>query len=401
MTNRSTSNWPSRLEWMLIVGAWTTVALLTAVNRVLAPRGGGAVEWSQFPAALGRDMFEYGFWIVLTPLVFWLARQIPLESLEWPRIPRNVAVHLSIAVVAAFTVDASDILLRRALFPVPERFADFNVLHIITRLWFINELIVYFVILAVGFARDYYLQKKQRQKEAERLQERTDTLEQQLTEARLEALRMQLNPHFLFNTLHAISSLVGRDPHGVRRMVARLSELLRRVLDEEAPQEIPLAEELDMLEDYLEIQQIRFQDRLDVSVDMPADVQDAHVPYLILQPLAENAIKHGASRVRGTGRIAIEGRRANDRLVLSVCDNGPGFDDGDSFAPGIGLRNVEARLDSLYGDDYAMRVAPSDEGSGVVATLDLPYHTGADLYAPGDGRSSDDVVLSTAAADPG
>jgi hypothetical protein len=142
MTNRSTSNWPSRLEWMLIVGAWTTVALLTAVNRVLAPRGGGAVEWSQFPAALGRDMFEYGFWIVLTPLVFWLARQIPLESLEWPRIPRNVAVHLSIAVVAAFTVDASDILLRRALFPVPERFADFNVLHIITRLWFINELIV-------------------------------------------------------------------------------------------------------------------------------------------------------------------------------------------------------------------------------------------------------------------
>jgi len=377
---------------MLIVGAWTTVALLTAANMVLAPRGGGGVEWGRFPAALGRELFEHGFWIVLTPVVFWLARVLPLDR---PHITRNVALHLGIAVVAAFTVDVADISLRRTLFPVPERFADFNVLLIITRLWFINELIVYFVILAVGFARDYYLQKKQRQEEAERLQERTTALEQQLTEARLEALRMQLNPHFLFNTLHAISSLVGRDPHGVRRMVARLSELLRRVLDEEAPQEIPLAEELDMLRDYLEIQQIRFQDRLDVTIDVPAAIQDARVPYLILQPIAENAIKHGASRVRGTGRITIDGRRENDRLLLSVRDNGPGFDDGTSFTPGIGLRNVEARLDGLYGDDYALDVEPAEEASGVVATIHLPYHTGADLYAPGDGRPSDDVVLTT------
>jgi len=396
MADSSQSNWPARLEWMLIVGAWTTVALLTAVNRVLAPRGGGGVEWTQFPAALGREIFEYGFWIVLTPIVFWLARQLPLE---WPRVPRNVALHLGIAVVAAFTVDVTDALLRRALFPIPERAGQFHVLHIITRLWFINELIVYFVILAAGFARDYYLQKRRRQEEAERLQERTTALEQQLTEARLEALRMQLNPHFLFNTLHAISSLVGRDPHGVRRMVARLSELLRRVLDEEAPQEIPLAEELDMLRDYLEIQQIRFQDRLDVTIDVPAAIQNARVPYLILQPIAENAIKHGASRVRGTGRIVIDGRRENDRLLLSVRDNGPGFENGDTFTPGIGLRNVEARLDGLYGDDYALDVEPAENAPGVVATVTLPYHTGTDLYAPGDGRPTDDVVLTTADTD--
>jgi signal transduction histidine kinase len=392
--NRSTTDWPSRLEWMLIVSAWTTIALLTAVEEVLGARGGG-VEWSRFPAAFGQEMFEYGFWILLTPFVFWLARTLPLER---PSAPRNVVIHFAIAIVAAFSVDIADISLRRALFPVGGPPADFNVLQIITRLWFINELIVYFVILAAGFARDYYLQKKQRQEEAERLQERTLALEQQLTEARLEALRMQLNPHFLFNTLHAVSTLVGRDPQGVRRMIARLSELLRRVLDEEAPQEIPLAEELDMLRDYLKIQEIRFQGRLDISIDVPTDLQQAHVPYLILQPLAENAIKHGASRVRGTGRIAIEGQRADDRLVLTVRDNGPGFEEDGTFTPGIGLRNVEARLQGLYGAAYRLDVEAAD-GPGVVTTLAVPYHVGADLYAPGDGAPADLAPATTSSPD--
>jgi signal transduction histidine kinase len=395
MPDASESNWPSRLEWALIVGAWSTVALLTAANDVLAPRGGGGMEWGRFPIALGQELFEHGFWIVLTPVVFWLTRVLPLER---PHIPRNVALHLGLAVSAAVTVEVTDGVLRVLMFGGPDDTVQASaLLRYVTRFWFANELIVYFVILAAGFARDYYLQKKERQAEAERLQERTSALEQQLTEARLEALRMQLNPHFLFNTLHAISTLVGRDPHGVRRMVARLSELLRRVLDEEAPQEIPLAEELDMLRDYLEIQKIRFQDRLDVSIEVPANIQQAHVPYLILQPLAENAVKHGASRVRGIGTVAISGRRENDQLVLFVQDNGPGFDDG--FTPGIGLRNVEARLDGLYGDAYDLRFTAADDGAGVTATLRLPYHTGADLYAPGDGQPAEDVVLATSSAD--
>ena len=399
----STSNWPSRLEWTLIVGAWTTVALLTAVNGVLAPHSGESVAWSRFPVELGRELFEYGFWIVLTPVVFWLARVLPLERTA---AIRNVPIHLVLAVVVAFTVDATDALLRQVLFPDPGRAAAFNPLLILTQLWFVNELVVYLVVLAAGFARDYYLQKKERQEEAERLQERTSALERQLTEARLETLRMQLNPHFLFNTLHAVSTLVGRDPQGVRRMIARLSELLRRVLDDEAPQEHPLADELDVLEDYLEIQQIRFQGRLDVSIDVPPEVRPARVPYLILQPLAENAIKHGASCVRGTGRIAISALQDGDTLVITVRDNGPGFDD--EFSPGVGLANVRERLAGLYGDDSGLTVAPAAEGPGIAATLRLPYHTGADLYAPsGDAGDeipsgadeTDDALLTTSAAD--
>lgn len=396
MANHSHSNWPSRLEWTLIVGAWTTVALFTAVNSVLAPRGGGGVEWARFPIELGREMFEYGFWIVLTPVVFWFARTLPLERAH---VARNVLVHLGIAVVVAVLVDVSDSLLRSMLFPAAPA-AQFDFMRIITRLWFVNELVVYSVVLAAGFARDYYLQKKERQEEAERLQARTRELEKQLTEAQLNALRMQLNPHFLFNTLHAVSTLVGRDPQGVRRMIARLSELLRRVLDEEVPQEIPLAEELDVLRDYLEIQQIRFQGELEVSINVPEAIQEAHVPYLILQPLAENAIKHGAGRTPGTGRIAIDGYCNEGQLVLSVRDNGPGFDE--DYAPGTGLQNVRARLKGLYGEEARLHVGPVEEGPGVVATIRLPYHTGADLYAPSAdaldaGSVPDDVLLASAA----
>jgi signal transduction histidine kinase len=374
MTDSSPSNWPSRLEWLLILGAWTTVALLTAANAVLAPRGGGGIDWSQFPSALGMELFEYGFWILVTPLVFWLVRALPLDR---PHITRNVVLHLGIAVVASFSVDITDILIRRAVFDVPERLAEFNVLHIITQLWFVNELIVYFVILAAGFARDYYLQKKRRQEEAERLQERATALEQQLTEARLEALRMQLNPHFLFNTLHAVSTLVDRDPNGVRRMITRLSELLRHVLDEEAPQEVPLAQELEFLDDYFEIQSIRFQGRLDTEVDVHPSLHDAQVPNLLLQPVVENAIKHGASQVRGVGRIEIRGRREGDDLVLSVTDNGPGLPEAQE--DGLGLRNVRARLRELYGDDHTLRLDSAD-GGGTRAVVKLPYHTSVSLY---------------------
>jgi LytS/YehU family sensor histidine kinase len=247
----------------------------------------------------------------------------------------------------------------------------------VQQFWFLDELMVHVVVLMAGFARVYYLQKREREAEAERLEARAESLEAQLTEARLDALRMQLNPHFLFNTLHAVSTLVDRDPDGVRRMIARLSELLRHVLDEDAPQEVPLSQELDFLDDYLDIQSIRFQGDLDTTIDVPSPLHDARVPNLILQPVVENAIRHGASQVRGTGRIVVRGRRDYDRLVLTVQDNGPGVDPEQT--DGLGLRNVRARLQELYGDDYTVRFdTPSDGGTRV--TLELPYHTGTALY---------------------
>ena len=206
--------------------------------------------------------------------------------------------------------------------------------------WFLDELMVYVVVLMAGFARVYYLQKREREAEAERLEARTEALEAQLTEA-------------------------------------RLSELLRHVLDEDAPQEVPLSEELDFLDDYLDIQTIRFQGNLDTTIDVPPPLHDARVPNLLLQPVVENAIRHGTSQIRGTGRIVIRGRRDYDRLMLTVQDNGPGM----SAEPtdGLGLRNVRARLSELCGDDATLRFDTSSDG-GTRVTLDLPYHTGTDLY---------------------
>jgi LytS/YehU family sensor histidine kinase len=157
-----------------------------------------------------------------------------------------------------------------------------------------------------------------------------------------------------------------------------------------------LAEELDVIEGYFEIQKIRFQGRLDVSIDVPPALRDAQVPYLILQPLAENAVKHGASQVRGEGCITIRARRDGGDLVIEVQDNGPGLPADGRDPGGIGLQNVQARLEELYGPASSLAVDPVDEGEGVITTLRLPYHTEDDLYAPGEtvpaheGRASRD-----------
>ena len=198
---------------------------------------------------------------------------------------------------------------------------------------------------------------------------------------------MQLNPHFLFNTLHAVSSLVERDPRGVRRMIARLSALLRYTLEEASAQEVPLRQELRFLHGYLEIQQIRFQGKLEVEEEIAREALDAFVPNLILQPLVENAIKHGASQISGVAQIGIQARREGERLILRVRDNGPGLGNapGDASddasgdgAPrpnrGVGLRNTRERLEGLYGTAQRFTLAPA-EGGGLIAEVIVPYRT--------------------------
>lgn len=370
MTDRTGSKWPSRVEWGLIVAFWATVVLLSVGQNVLGDAS-GEIHWGRIVG----ELLEYSLWALLTPVIFWFAESLPVAEptdTEHATVARNVGLHATAALTASVVVDLSEDMLGVAF---DER--SVALLESISRFWFTDELVVYLVILMAGFARSYYFQQKAQQKEAERLEQRTETLEGQLTEARLEALRMQLNPHFLFNTLHAVSTLVDRDPAGVRRMIARLSELLRHVLDEEAPQEVPLSQELEFLDDYFEIQSVRFQGRLDTEVDVPSELHDAQVPNLILQPVVENAIKHGASQVRGVGRIEVHGRREDDVLVLSVRDNGPGLPEAQE--DGLGLRNVRARLQGLYGDDQSVRLDTA-EGGGTRAILKLPYHTSASLY---------------------
>ncbi len=382
-----TRPWSRRTEGLAVLGFWVLLGALTLLRRALDPRGPAGLS----PLDTALTFAEYVLWAVLTPVVFSLVRRYPLEREVWAR---RLVLHLALAFAVAAAVELFRILVTQALLPdlgrpgMARRFARrLSPGRAITHLQFLDELVIYVAVLAAGFARDYFLRFRERQAEASRLLAETGRLEAQLADARLSALRMQLNPHFLFNTLHAVSALVERDPAGVRRIVARLSTLLRRTLDETTPREVPLRDELDFLRDYLDIQRVRFQGSLEVVEDVAPDTLDALVPNLILQPLVENAVEHGVSRVEaGTGRLVLRARRAptpantgGDRLVLEVEDNGPGLTAaGDR--DGVGLGNTRARLEALYGEAQALTLRPAPAG-GTVATITLPFHTAADLRA--------------------
>ena len=375
------------VEPALILTFWTVMALLTAAGQGLSPRN--AVFKPVFPAAsLGLAFINSYLWAALTPLVFRLSRRYPIEQDTWPL---RVLVLLGFGVVVAASVDVTVAYLRFVVFFTgPWSATPFDPLFGFTRLFWLNDLIIYLAVLAAGFARDYFLRLQERHNEAvllqaegARLLAEAARLEAQLAEARLAALRAQLDPHFLFNTLNAVSSLVGSDARGARRMIARLSALLRHSLEESSTPEVPLAQELQVLSQYVEIMEIRFEGRLHVESRIDPDTLDALVPNLILQPLVENAIKHGVSRLPNAvaGRIDVSGRREGDTVILTVRDNGPVLEDAGALSGpgGVGLSNTRARLRQLYGPEYTLSLS-SASGGGVVATVTLPYHTRADFH---------------------
>ncbi|HKG95473.1 MAG TPA: histidine kinase [Gemmatimonadaceae bacterium] len=383
-----------RREIVLIVAFWTFMGVLLAANRLFDPRGGriqGTIE------LLPVTFAESYLWALLTPPIFWLGSRFSLDRGGDARLSRLllfVGVGLVVAALHAWVMD----VVRDAVLPTPPRRGPGGigrgggggggggrgggpVQWLFLRFAFYNNLFVYSAILAAGLARHYSLRFRARQAESARLQAEAAVLHAQLAEARLSALRMQLDPHFLFNTLHAISSLVERDPRGVRKMISRLSELLRHTLEGPAEQETTLQRELDLLRRYLEIMQIRFQGRLEVTTRVEPEVLDALVPSMILQPLVENAVKHGVSRlVDDVGRLEISARRDGGRIALAVRDNGPPEPAPASAGGGggTGLTNTRARLEQLYGPDQRFELRPA-EGGGMVAEVSLPYHTRADV----------------------
>jgi two-component system LytT family sensor kinase len=267
----------------------------------------------------------------------------------------------------------------------------------LTRRYFPTAVVTFLVVLGAGIAADIFRRYRARQREADqlqaqasqlqaeraelraraaRLQAQSAELHAQLSEARLAMLRTQLNPHFLFNTLNAVSALVAKDPRGARDMIALLSQLLRYALKESREQEIPLHEELRLLRLYLEILEIRYQGQLRTLVTVAPDAHEALVPNLVLQPLVENAMKHGIDRAAGHGSIEVRARRSGDDLVLTVRDSGPGDDTpvpGESGG-GVGLRLTRARLAELYGSEPRLELKPVSDG-GMLAQIVLPYHT--------------------------
>jgi LytS/YehU family sensor histidine kinase len=221
--------------------------------------------------------------------------------------------------------------------------------------------------VGIEHALAYMAQARERETQATRLTA-------QLAEARLGALRMQLNPHFLFNSLNAITVLV-RDQNtaAASRMLELLSDVLRLALRADGSHETPLSTELDFLERYLAIEQVRFSDRLRPRIQVDAAIRRAAVPQLILQPLVENALRHGIARRADAGLLEVTARRDGDTLVLTVRDDGPGLEPAGQPAAGVGLANTRARLAALYGDRATLEIANA-AGGGVLVTIRLPYH---------------------------
>jgi two-component system, LytTR family, sensor kinase len=363
----------SRRELGLIVAFWTMMAVLTFANRLLDPRQLG-FQLTNGSAPLVLAVMSSYLWAILTPLVFWLSARFLGDH-------RHRAIGMITLVLVGFVIaialGVTEEAIRSALLPFPPRRGGrggppgFFWL----RPWFLNDFIIYLGVLAAGLARAYSLRYRSQREESLRV---AAQLRAQLAEARLEALRMQLDPHFLFNTLHAISSLVERDPRGVRRMISRLSELLRHTIEGPTEQEIPLRKELDLLRRYLEIMEVRFQGRLQISTDVEERAMEGLVPNLILQPIVENAIKHGVSKIEGPGRIALSGRIEGDQLILRVENNGPYVHVGESG--GVGVSNTRARLAHLYGGEQSFQLHGGDAATQVtVAEIRLPYHTRAEL----------------------
>jgi two-component system, LytTR family, sensor kinase len=241
--------------------------------------------------------------------------------------------------------------------------------------------VTYGAIVGLSHAVLYYRESRDRALAAANLETR-------LVEAQLKALQHQLHPHFLFNTLHAISTLMHRDVEAADRTLMRLSDLLRITLENTGQQEITLKVELEFLSKYLQIEQTRFADRLVARFDVHAETLDAFVPNFILQPLVENAIKHGFARKAGPGHIDISARRDGDKLLMEVRDDGMGLSEDalTALQKGIGVSTTRARLQHLFGADYRFEFHRQPAGLAVV--IAIPWRTDADRSAVYSGGAT-------------
>jgi signal transduction histidine kinase len=316
--------------------------------------------------AIGFALPEWTLWAAFTPLTFWLSRRFPIGRQTWHQ---NLPIHASISVAVALVHLLLTLSIAWQLDPPLEEGVTFGgyYLRVLLR-WFHVLLLVYAAIAGFAHAIDLYRKYRRRELEATRLEAR-------LAHARLDALRAQLQPHFLFNTLNTVANLVRKgDSSGAVRTLAGWSDLLRVVLDGSHDDEVPLRKEVDFARRYLAIEQVRFADRLQVEVQVPPEVEDALVPNLLLQPIVENAVRHGIARRPGAGRILIEAASGEGRLYIRVTDDGPGPREGTN-GMGVGLGNTRERLAELYGADQRLELKPGD-GGGAVVELELPLRIG-------------------------
>ena len=360
-----------RTPWRLILPVGLAYWLFMATQvRLSSALGGRPIPWLktlvlELPLALG--------WVLMTPVILRLGRRFPLTG---PRWPRSVAVHLAVSISFVF------LLYLMGSWYTPLVLGSGTQTPLLTRalrqfvIWIFGDGLIYWSILTVSLAVEHYRRFRERELIAAEL-------EAQLARADLQALKSQLHPHFLFNALHTIGSLVRTgDRENAVKVTADLGDLLRRMLEGAAQQEVPLKQELEFIRSYLEIERIRFRDRLEVRFEVEPEVLEARVPHLVLQPLVENAIRHGIAPHLFAGKVSVSARRLDGHLELLVRDDGPGVGEGDSARPGIGLTNTRARLQRLYGDGFRLEVSNLDQG-GLESRVELPFQLAAAEWSRG------------------
>jgi two-component system, LytTR family, sensor kinase len=359
------SAWSGGRRLAVITGAWCCFAALLTVNNYVYPAMmGQPVSWrdaARFP------VINYAIWTLFTPVILFFCEHI--RRLHW-KAGFWIAAHSAFALL---------ILLLNAAAWIPFAQVGDELANVHRASWhFVSILFwqsvtwnlwMYWVIVGIYYGLDYYFGARD-------AQIRAAQLEGQLAKAELEVLKSQLQPHFLFNTLNLVSSLIHTDAASADDMIGDLGSLLRMSLESHAAHEVALAEEMKALDLYLNIQRLRFQDTLTVEIQIDPNTLEARVPHLILQPLVENAFRHGISRRVGPGRLRIESAERNGNLKLRISDNGPGTN-GRAANSGIGLRNTRARLERLYGGRAALRV--NDTAAGFSVELQFP------LIVAGDG----------------
>jgi two-component system LytT family sensor kinase len=355
---------------LVIFAVWTTLGLLSCAQGMLyLGQVGQHLTWGLFAAR----MLDWYTCAVFTPLFFWTSAHFPVDRRRWrTSVPvQLLASSAAVVIKYAFLVQYWRLVLGQKGATLT-RALESN---------FIIESMIFWAVIAIIHGILFYRRWQEREQLAAELRAR-------LSEAQLEVLKGQIRPHFLFNTLNSVSTLVHSDPASADRMVVQLADLLRASLETSGKREIPLADELALLERYLGIMQVRHQDRLSVSIQATPRARSALVPHFILQPLVENAIEHGIARRAGAGCIVIEAADVGDTLQLRVGDDGKGIERGENSGlvldEGIGLGNTRLRLRQLYGERQSFAIHRGENG-GAVVHITMPLRTAeedVELRAP-------------------
>ena len=354
-----------RRATLLFLG-WTLVSIIFAGISYAAAIGENNKEFG-FISALRLNLVQFYVWAVLSPLVFRFSRRFPIEFrplnvrnllLYFPALISFAGIHQVIHLAVLWSITPRWRQKYPALTDCYRAYFAFG--------FYIDLIIALLIVIAVHTLLYY---QSFRASELAQSSLKTD-----LAQAQLRALKMQLHPHFLFNTLHSISSLVLEDPPKANSMIARLGDFLRLTIDNSDQQLVTLKEETEFLRCYLDIEQVRFGDRLTVTFELEPQTLSAQVPHLILQPMVENAIQHAIAPRSARGHINIEAKRLNSLLRVAISDNGPGISSNANlpWKQGVGLTNVRTRLQQIYGPDFRFELM-NTKGGGVTAFMEIPF----------------------------